>query len=261
MSNLVITNYPEKEAGEHINNIIQEHVGDLVCLLAGGSAMDIVEYIHPGKRCFHNECSKNPVNRITLCDKTECRTIFMLGDEWVSREPKINNYLKIEAEYAEHPIMDKLIETVPRSDETENNFTERIEKTFLETLLTLHNPKIIFILSVGTDGHTAGIFPMDEQSFRRAYREDRTYVPVDPDNLKIDYRASFTPSFILNHADELIGYITGQDKENILIELNSNDKKVNERPGEILKLHSRATVYTDIGMQAALVESEPISKD
>ena len=261
MANLIISNRPAKEVGEHINNVIQEHVGDLVCVIAGEVALDIIKYTHPGKTCFHSECRADSSEGDLPCKKTECRTIFMLGDEWVSREPKINNYLKIEAEYAEHPIMDKLIETVPRSDETENNFTERIEKTFLETLLTLHNPKIIFILSVGTDGHTAGIFPMDEQSFRRAYREDRTYVPVDPDNLKIDYRASFTPSFILNHADELIGYITGQDKENILIELNSNDKKVNERPGEILKLHSRATVYTDIGMQAALVESEPISKD
>jgi 6-phosphogluconolactonase/glucosamine-6-phosphate isomerase/deaminase len=246
MSNLIITEDTAKEAGEHITNIIKEHVGDVICLLAGGSALDIIEHIHPGKKCFHSECQKNPLSDETLCDKTECRTIFMMGDERVSREPGINNFLRIKTRYPNHALLQKTIETIPELDETENNFSERIEKTFLETLLTLNNPKIIFVLGVGTDGHTAGIFPMRESSFRSTYREDKTYVPVHLESLKIDSRASFTPAFILEHADELVGYIVGKDKQNILTELNSNDKKLNERPAEILKLHKRVTVYTDL---------------
>ena len=87
---------------------------------------------------------------------------------------------------------------------------------------------------------------MDESSFRNIYREDRAYVPVHQESLRIDSRASFTPAFILDHADEIIGYAVGKDKQNILTELNANDKKLSQRPAEILKLHKRVTVYTDL---------------
>ena len=130
MPNLIITDNAAKEAGEHINNIIKEHVGDLVCLLAGGSALDIVEYIHPGKKCFHAECKANSINGETLCNKTECRTIFMTGDEWVSGEHEINTYLQIKTRYPDHPLLQKIIETIPELSENENKFSERIEKPF-----------------------------------------------------------------------------------------------------------------------------------
>jgi 6-phosphogluconolactonase/glucosamine-6-phosphate isomerase/deaminase len=241
MAQLIITSDPAKEAGEHISNTIQEHVGDIVCLLSGGSAMDIVEHIVPGKKCYHEECiDKN------VCNKTVCRTIFMMGDERVSRAAEINNYLQLKTRYFDKEILSFVMDSSPLEEETISNFTDRIEKTFLETLSELTNPKIIFILGVGTDGHTAGIFPMDEVSFRRVYPEDRTYVPVYDKTFTIDSRASFTPSWILNNADEVIGYVVSESKKQILEDLNKNDKKLNERPAELLKLHKRVYVYTDI---------------
>jgi 6-phosphogluconolactonase/glucosamine-6-phosphate isomerase/deaminase len=87
---------------------------------------------------------------------------------------------------------------------------------------------------------------MDESSFRRVYQDDRIYVPVHPEGLRIDSRASFTPSWILSNADVIIGYVVGEDKRQILTELNQTDKKLNERPAEIFKLHKNATIYTDL---------------
>jgi hypothetical protein len=78
MPQLIITNTPARAAGEQINTTIQEHVGDVVCILSGGTALDIVEYIQPGKKCFHADCHGE------LCEKSECRTIFIMGDERVS---------------------------------------------------------------------------------------------------------------------------------------------------------------------------------
>ena len=63
--------------------------------------------------------------------------------------------------------------------------------------------------------------------------------------LKIDSRASFTPSWILNNADEVIGYAVGSDKLEILKKLNSETKKLNERPAELFNLHKRVHIYTD----------------
>ena len=239
MSRLIITSTPAKEAGEQINDIIQEHLGDVVCILSGGSALDIVKYIRPGKKCFHADCMTE------TCDKSECRTIFMMGDERVSREPSINNFLQLQSRYPEHPILKHFLETIPKEDESAISFALRVEEKFFSVITELDNLKIIYVLGVGTDGHTAGVFPMEIESFRKTYQDDLTYVPVSREGLTIDSRASFTPNWILNNVDELIGYVVGADKQEILTKLNSEDKKLNQRPAEHLKLHTRTTVYTD----------------
>jgi 6-phosphogluconolactonase/glucosamine-6-phosphate isomerase/deaminase len=243
MPQLIITKTPAQAAGEQINNVIQEHLGDVVCILSGGSALDIVEYIRPGKKCFHADCKEYQ------CDKSECRTIFMMGDERVSREPKINNFLQLQSRYAEHSILSHVIETVPEENESAKKFALRIEEKFFSILTELNNPKIIYILGVGSDGHTAGIFPLPSTSFRQTYQDDLTYVPVTLEGLTIDSRASFTPNWILDNVDLLIGYVVGADKQTILEKLNAEDKKLNERPAELLKLHPRTTVYTDIDVE------------
>jgi 6-phosphogluconolactonase/glucosamine-6-phosphate isomerase/deaminase len=239
MPRLIISDTPAKEAGEHISDIIQEHIGDVVCLLSGGSALEVVEHIRPGKKCFHQNCTGK------LCEKTECRTIFMMGDERGSREPDVNNFLQLKNLYPGHPVLTMTLETVPLVNESIKDFSIRIEEKFFSTLTQLHNPKILYVLGIGTDGHVAGIFPGEIDWFRKTYQEDLTYVSVHQEGLTIDSRASFTPTWILQNADELIGYAVSQSKKEILTKLNTEDKKLNERPAELLKLHARSTVYTD----------------
>ena len=182
----------------------------------------------------------------------------MLGDERVSREPTINNSLQLKARFPNHPLLKQLIETVPTEAESAKNFSLRISENFFSLLTELHNPKIIYVLGVGTDGHTAGIFPLEIELFRKVYQEDRSYVPVHLAGLTIDSRASFTPSWILNNVDELIGYVVGIDKQEILTKLNSEDKKLNERPAELLKLHKRTTVYTDLDVDPDTAADGPL---
>lgn len=247
MTNLIITDKPAQEAGEHISAIIREHTGDVMCLIAGGSTLAVVEYIDPHKHCFHEECkAASTLGAKTIqCQKSECRTIFMMGDERGSREPSENNYLQLVSKYPEHPVTERTLRTDLHEGENLKNFATRIEKTFLEKLTELNNPKIIFLLGIGADGHTAGIFPLSEAEFRRTYRDDLTYAPVHLEGLRIDSRASFTPSWILNNADELIGFAVGADKQEILAKLSSETKKINERPAELLNQHKRSTFYTD----------------
>lgn len=246
MPQLIITDTPAKEVGEHINTIIHEHSGDVVCLLSGGSALAIIEHIHPGKECAHQSChDEQSRSEKVLCARSECRTIFMMGDERVSREQKTNNYLQLKNLYPNHPVLANTLDTTPLENETAKDFAYRIEKTFSDVLVKLSNPKIVAVLGMGTDGHIAGIFPMDEKAFRQTYQDDVTYAPVDPQGLIIDSRASITPTWLLTYADIVLGFVCGSSKKNILIDLNTNDKKLFERPAELLKLHRRAIVYTD----------------
>ena len=232
---------PAKLAGEHISKILNEHKGDSVCLLSGGSALAVVEYINLAPRTFDQHDRKK--------EKNECRTIFMMGDERVSGEPLINNYRQLQTRYPDHPVTVHAIPTVPEANESAGAFADRVEKIFFEKYLELWNVKTIALLGIGTDGHTAGIFPMAGALFAKTYRDDSIYVPVQAEGLTIDSRASFTPAWLLDRVDAIIGFVVGTGKRSTLESLLKEDKELNERPAEIFKLHRNAHLYTDISLQ------------
>ncbi len=224
---IVTTDTPAKLAGRHIRETIERHQGDAVCLLSGGSALDIIEHI-------------------TDLDKFECRTIFMMGDERGSRDAKINNSLQLVNRYPDSYVAKNLILTVPEARENLENFASRISQIFSVEISTLKNPKILQVLGVGPDGHTAGIFPLPKETFTAIYdRDDLDIVPVHLEGLRIDSRASFTPNWILSKPDELIVYVTGETKKMVLESLIHETKEIHERPAELVKRHRGTTVYTD----------------
>ena len=228
---VITTDAPAKLAGEYIQQVITAHDGDVLCLLSGGSALDIVPHI-------------------TQADKHECRTIFMMGDERGSRDPEINNSLQLIHRHPDSTVAKNLILTVPREGEKLKNFTSRISETFSTEISKLKNIKIIQVLGVGSDGHTAGIFSLPKDKFTQTYnRPDLDIVPTHLEGLKIDSRASFTPNWILTKVDELIVYVVGADKKPILESLLSESKEIHERPAELIKQHLRTKLYTDQALE------------
>jgi len=170
-----------------------------------------------------------------------------MGDERVTGEVDQNNYLQLEARYANHPLINDVFDTSARDDEIPEFFATRIQELFFENISKLTNVKIISILGVGQDGHTAGIFPLDEATFQEVYKEDVMYAPVTNKSLTIDSRASLTPGWILSNVDHIIGFITSESKKQILNELINESREIHERPAELLKLHKNSFIYTDIG--------------
>jgi 6-phosphogluconolactonase/glucosamine-6-phosphate isomerase/deaminase len=170
----------------------------------------------------------------------------MMGDERGSRDAEINNSLQLLERYPNHYVTENLILTVPEASENLENFTSRISETFSTEILKLKNPKILQVLGVGSDGHTAGIFPLPKETFTATYdRPDVSIVTVHLEGLTIDSRASVTPNWILTRPDELIVYIVGAGKNRILESLIHETKEIYERPAELIKHHTGTTVYTD----------------
>ena len=234
----VTNNQPAKAAGEHISGLISGHAGDVLCLLSGGSALDVVEYIDTEREIDDPQTNKTQT--------AECRTIFMMGDERVSGDPMINNSLQLLARYPWHRVTQCFVPTIPEPNESIEDFALRIETNFEKLFSELHDPLVIALLGIGPDGHTAGIFPLPAQSFAEVYRDDRTYVPVHVEGLRIDSRASFTPSWLLAHIGAVVGYAAGEGKKMILESLTNETKPLPERPAEILKLHKNVRIYTDV---------------
>lgn len=218
---------PAEALGERISQSIAEHDGDVLCFLAGGSSIDVFEHI------------QLPFNR-------ERRTIFIMGDERVSREPHINNYLQLKERFADRDLMQHVLETVPHENETHMAFTQRIKQLLSDTLGELQHIKVICILGVGGDGHTAGIMPMDREAFQETYPDDAMYVKVRvPNDPTCTQRTTLTPDWILEHAHELYMYVIGEEKAHILYMLIGEQRSLFERPAEIVKQHRKAEIYTD----------------
>ena len=225
------TQNPAKTLGEKLTEIINNHSGDTLCLLAGGSSLDVVEFIQPTY-------------------KPECRTIFVMGDERVSGEPSVNNYLQLEARYPDFRILKHTINTTASNRERPTEFAKRIAVEIEKNISQSKNLKIISLLGVGGDGHIAGIFPMDRADFNDTYPHDQMYVPVTLEGLERNFRATFTPNWILNNVTELFVYAQGESKLDILYMLTSENKSNHERPAEIIKQHMSAHIYTDQTMHA-----------
>lgn len=212
--------------GEFISKLIADTSGDTMCLLSGGSALNVIEHI-----------KVRPL--------PECRTIFMMGDERVSGEIEVNNFLQLNSMYPDHPVTKMTLDSSADQDETVEDFSTRIKNIFEEKFSELYKPTVIVLLGIGTDGHTAGIFPLPEKQFTEVYEADPTYVPVHLKDLTIDSRASFTPSWILNNATHVIGYAVGESKKLILKSLINEFKEIHERPAELLKRHPNSVLFTD----------------
>ncbi len=216
---------PAAAAGEHISNYINAQGKQVLCLLAGGSALKIVDYIN-------------------LASEQKRRTIFIMGDERVG-EASDNNYHQLQEYFSEFIAHHTVIDTSNVLKETPENFASRISKQIEKIFSEEHSVATITVVGIGNDGHTAGIFPLPVDKFSEMYKEDMTYVPVHLQSLTIDSRASITPSWLLK-CDELIGYVSGIEKTAILNKLLHEKHEINDMPAQILKLHRNSYIYTDL---------------
>lgn len=220
------TNTPAVSAGVHISDYLNTSNKFSACTLAGGSALDIIPYIRLDK-------------------STKGRTIFIMGDERVSGESSVNNYLQLRSRFPEFVHDHLVVDTSGHDNETVENFATRISKQLEKIFQSAEDIGSIAILGMGSDGHTAGIFPMEETQFSNTYKQDVTYVPVINKTLTIDSRASLKPEFFLE-CENVVAYITGDSKAEKLKELIAEDKFLYEMPAQIIKQHTNSTVYTDI---------------
>lgn len=219
------SNNPAKELANDLATAITSHAGETLCLYAGGSALKVFKYLQ-------------------LDASEKVRTIFCAGDERVSGRDGDSNYIQLLQKLpADHNLT--IVDTLAKPNESVTDFAKRISDFVKKEILTKSDLQIISIHGIGTDGHTAGIFPMTEDKFLETYKEDVWYASVYLESLIIARRASITPAQVLNHADQVLGYAVGADKKLTLEILIEIEKPIHEMPSQLLKHHKKATLYTD----------------
>lgn len=220
------------EAGEYLNTLLLENSKkQILLMLSGGSAFEILSYI--GNHVLG-----------------ENLTISVL-DERFSTDPLVNNFSQLQKTdfYAEAMTAEcSFFGTLPRKDETIEGLAARWESN-LENWWT-ENPEglIIAVLGMGSDGHTAGIFPYPEnpQKFNELFDNGGWLTAYDAiGKHKYSQRVTINHEF-LKLVDYGIVFACGAEKKNKIDAVLEKKGEVFETPALLWHEIKNVKIFTDI---------------
>ncbi len=225
-----ITDTPAKDAGMYISSKLEKHKNEnILFLISGGSAFAILPFIETQDLGAH----------ITIS----------LVDERFTRDEKGNNFLQLQqTDFYKEALGNgvQFIESVPRTDESYEDFTKRIKESLETYIYTNPNSYSLGIFGIGEDGHTAGIFKAAEKEFTAVYKTSELYMSTQQAQLTYPMRTTITPVLIEEVIDDVVLYAIGTNKcENILDYMYNRTFAQHEIPALIPASHPQSILFTD----------------
>lgn len=113
--------------------------------------------------------------------------------------------------------------------------------------------KVVALLGIGADGHTAGILPFDKnpaletnnEKWIVGYAIDDYYKNPDKIN-EYHYRTTITFPFMLNKIDRVVVYAVGENKKQVLRKIVAEDGDINRTPSRIFRdIKGETQIFTD----------------
>lgn len=224
---IMYSSTPAVTAGKELSSMLAHHKDRAtLLLLSGGSALTILDHISDAAL-------------------TKNLTVTTL-DERFSTDPKSNNFSQIKATEFFKRAQSRyvsFIDTTVTAEDTLVHFSERFEAA-LRGWRTKHPDGVVLVtMGVGTDGHTAGIFPNHLNAEVAVWVVSVT-LPVELN--PYPERITVTPLFLLEEVTQAFGFLTGEEKRDLLQRLQSSDCSHKEIPACIMKDMQSVTVITDL---------------
>lgn len=219
---------PAQEAGRELSTYLELYKNNpVLLLLAGGSALHVLEY----------------TDTKYIAEQT---TIMMMDDRF-SSAPEENNFLQMTKTFFYTKLTNSqcnFIPTVPETEEEHVAFSERIEAMLTRYIEANPEATIIALFGIGTDGHTAAIFPMPHEDFIDTYGQGRLYTNVVYSQNQFENRCSITPKFITQYVNHSLIYAVGEEKR-VILEALHEPYELHELPAYI---HHQigSTLFTDL---------------
>lgn len=233
-----------KGAAVFLSRKITETTTPLLLLLSGGSALKILDSLHP-----------------TLFSS---RVTIGVLDERISLNPSVNNYFRLTI----HPVIKQaitngtaMIATMPLVNETPAILAARFEVSLRDWKVQHPEGKIIATVGMGPDGHTFGIMPASERLASQTADSGRPVDAADFDRLfvhtdhwvvgynagaKNPYPLRATTTVVFSREIDMSAwYVCGANKTDMLARALDPTTLVHEVPSRIMQDMKEVTLFTD----------------
>ncbi|HEY4479805.1 MAG TPA: 6-phosphogluconolactonase [Candidatus Paceibacterota bacterium] len=227
----------EKKAAQAVSILLHKYkTKPILLMVSGGSALKILNH--------------------TIADTFGSKITVTVLDERFSSDPAVNNFLQIAIsefyEQAKKNNVNFLI-TVPLPNEHIQDIADRWQFDIRLWLANHPGGKVVALMGMGEDGHTAGIMPYPENEwiFNELFEDENKWVVAYDALSKNQHpqRITTTTHFLKHVIDEAILFVTGEQKKEMLRRALAPDGKVHEYPVRIIHEMKQVTVFTDIILQ------------
>ncbi len=219
------------EAGESLNNFLTENKSRPVLLmLSGGSAFSILDY----------------VGSMALGENL---TVSVL-DERFSADPAVNNFAQMQKLDFYQLALEagtNFFGTLPRNNETQEELAQRWEQNLRQWQTNNHSGLIAATLGMGSDGHTAGIFPFpeDAKKFTELFESDSLVAAYNAvGKNQFPERLTTTATFF-KRIDFGFAYVCGSEKQEKFKQVIGGKASENQLPAMLWHRIKNAKVFTD----------------
>lgn len=222
-----------QKATEKLNNLLESNKeNNTLLLLSGGSALQLIDGI--------NAKYMSPTLTVSVLD------------ERYSHDKNINNfaqitktsfYRKLQEEEAE--VIDTRLQAGEGLKDLGKRFEERLR------LWRRKNPtgKTIISQGFGSDAHTAGIMPFEDeeqQRFQELFVNNGWVAAYDAENKNpYRYRVTTTFPFLKNEVDHSICFVIGQEKKDALESILRENIDHHICPGRIIHEMKDVHIFTE----------------
>ena len=225
---------PAEAAGEQIERILFARKNSpILLLLSGGSAFKVLDY----------------VSTDALGGNV---TVSMIDDRY-SENQEVNNFSQL----LKHDFTKKCTDagcyifgTQVNVRETMAEHEQRYERMLKDW--TEKNPegKVIALMGIGTDGHTAGIMPFPENKpvFDNLFEHEEDYAVAYDAKEKTEHplRMTVTNNFLRKHVDYAVVYATGDEKREALENVISETGEIHVTPARVIREMEDVELFTDL---------------
>lgn len=206
--------------------------GPILLLLSGGSSLKILES--------------------TQLNKIDKRVTISVLDERLSADPAVNNFAQLaRTDFLKQAIAQgaQVIDTRAQEGETLDLLSARFEWALREWREKNPDGHIVITQGIGSDGHTAGIFPYPEDPDGFKKRLD------NPDRWVIGYEAGAKNQYpqrvtvtlpFLRMVDLSILFACGEEKKDTLVKMLMLRGSLAEIPARIVQEMRQVDLFTDL---------------
>jgi 6-phosphogluconolactonase/glucosamine-6-phosphate isomerase/deaminase len=207
----------------------------ILLLLSGGSAFQILDYVNAA-----------------ILDQ---RVAIGVLDERYSQDPQVNNFSQLQSTAFAAVAKQRgahFLDSSVQAGESLENLAHRFEQQLSGWTKAHPEGQIIATMSMGPDGHTAGILPYpvmeDKALFKRLFDDEKQWVVGYDADGKNEHplRVTVTLPFLRTELDAAVVFIGGEAKRAALGRVKVEEGSTAETPARIYREMRHAIIFTDL---------------